>query len=198
MPKSNPVSLLRIDASSRQVGSNSRALADHLIAQLDPETVTRRDLADGIPFVDEEWIGANFTPVTDRSDAHKAALALSDALIAEIEAADTLVLSVPIYNFGIPAALKAWIDMIARARKTFHYTADGPVGLLNGKKAFLVFASGGTQIGSDIDFASGYLRHVLHFVGIDDVTVFAADQLMAHGQDKVEQTKLAIEHKLAA
>ena len=83
-----------------------------------------------------------------------------------------------IYNFGVPAALKAWIDQIARAGVTFKYTENGPVGLLDGKRAIIAVASGGTEVGSEIDFATGYMRHIMGFIGIHDVEVVAADQLM--------------------
>ncbi|QJB70083.1 FMN-dependent NADH-azoreductase [Parasphingorhabdus halotolerans] len=179
MTQSN--SILRIDASARKSGSSSRRLTDSVIEKLAPETVTIRDLTDGVSFVTEDWVNANFTDEADRTHAQKAELAYSDALVEELVAADTLVIGTPIYNFGVPAALKAWIDMIARARKTFHYTANGPEGLLTGKKAYVLVASGGTEMGSAIDFASGYLRHVLGFVGITDVTFIAADQQMVKG-----------------
>jgi FMN-dependent NADH-azoreductase len=113
-------------------------------------------------------------------------------LIAELEAADTIVIGVPLYNFGIPAALKAWIDLIARARRTFRYTEAGPEGLLKDKKAYLVVASGGVPVGSDYDFATGYLRHVLGFVGITDVTVIDAGQQMMDG-DVVNRATAAID-----
>lgn len=175
-------SVLRIDASARKNGSSSRALTDALIAQLAPENLVVRDLVMGLPFVTEDWVGANFTDESDRSDEQKMTLSLSDTLVDELVAADTLVIGTPIYNFGIPAALKAWVDMIARARKTFHYTAHGPEGLLTGKKAYILIASGGTEVGSEIDFASGYLRHVLAFMGITDVTIIGADQQMVKGE----------------
>lgn len=180
-------SVLRIDASARKNGSSSRALTDALIENLAPGNLVVRDLAAGLPFVTEDWVGANFTDEADRSEDQKAALGLSDTLVDEIVAADTIVIGVPIYNFGIPATLKAWIDMIARARKTFHYTADGPEGLLSGKKAYILVASGGTEVGSEIDFATGYLRHVLGFIGIKDVTFIAADQQMMKGETAVSE-----------
>ena len=174
--------ILRVDASMRREGSTSRQLTDYLIAKLAEEgagEVTVRDLADGAPFVDESWIGANFTPADDRSDQQKTVLKQSDALIAEIMAADILVIGSPIYNFGLPAALKAWIDQVCRAGVTFRYTPDGPKGLLEGKRAYVLMASGGTQVGSDIDFASRHSRHVLGFIGVEEVTLIAADKLMS-------------------
>ena len=175
--------ILRIDASARNAGSTTRQLADKLVARLVEQgygaSVTVRDLAATPPaLLTENWVGANFTDDADRSADQKAALAASDELIGELEAADTIVIGVPLYNFAIPAALKAWVDLIARARRTFRYTETGPEGLLKGKKAFLVVASGGVPVGSDYDFATGYLRHVLGFVGITDVTIIAADQQM--------------------
>lgn len=187
--------ILHVDASARQAGSVSRELSQHLVDALsDTGTeVTTRDIGTvPLPLINETWVGANFTPEENRSEDQKKVLELSDTLIEEIEAAETLVLGVPIYNFGVPAAFKAWVDMIARARKTFKYTENGPVGLLEGKKAYVVIASGGTQSGSDIDFATPYVRHVLGFVGIHDVSIIAADQLMATGDEKLAAARAQI------
>ena len=98
-------------------------------------------------------------------------------MVAEVKAADVLVLGVLIYNFGAPAAFKAWFDMVARVGVTFKYLETGPVGLLSSKRAILVFASGGTPVGSDIDFATPWVKQALHFIGIDDLTVISADAL---------------------
>ncbi len=170
--------VLRIDASARLNGSESRALTQRIIDRLAPSTVIHRDLASAIPAIDADWLAANWTPEDQRTEAQREKLALSTTLIAELKAADTLVIGTPIYNFAIPATLKAWIDQIARAGQTFQYSETGPKGLLSGKRAIVAIASGGTQVGSDIDFASGYLRHVLGFVGITDVQFVPADQLM--------------------
>lgn len=179
--------ILRIDASARNEGSTTRPLADQLVNRLVEQgygaTVTRRDLNIAPPaLLTESWIGANFTDEDARSDEQKAVLAGSDELIAELEAADTIVITAPIYNFAIPASLKAWVDLIARARRTFRYTESGPEGLLKGKRAFIVFASGGVPLGSEVDFASGYLKHILGFVGITDVTIIAADGHLMDGE----------------
>ena len=174
---STQTNILRIDASGRVDGSTSRQLTDQLIGRLTASqdaTVTTRDLLDGVPFVDPSWIDANFTAPEERTNAQKEALAVSDGFVEELEAADTVVIGMPIYNFGPPAALKAWVDMIARARRTFRYTENGPEGLLTGKRAYVIVSSGGTEVGSTIDFASGYIRHALSFVGITDVTVIDA------------------------
>ncbi|MFN3231567.1 MAG: FMN-dependent NADH-azoreductase [Alphaproteobacteria bacterium] len=180
--------LLRVDASMRSTGSVSRDLTDALVAKLSggggTEVVTR-DLADGIDFVNEDWINANFTDPEERSADQKAALAASDALVAELKAADVIVMGVPIYNFGVPAALKAWIDMVSRARETFRYSEAGPVGMLEGKKAYLVVTSGGTEVESAIDHMTGYLKFVLAFLGITDVEIVAADKLMFEAETKI-------------
>lgn len=189
--------ILRLDASARQRNSVSRKLADRVVETLAPTAVVTRDLASGLPAIDEVWLAANWTPEAERSYADQNVLALSDQLISELKAADALLISTPIYNFGIPSTLKAWIDLIARAGITFNYTENGPKGLLEGKRAIIAIASGGTQVGSDIDFASGYLRHVLGFVGITDVQFVAADQLMVDADASHAKAEAALE-KLAA
>lgn len=169
--------VLRIDASARHDGSESRALTQRILDRLAPDEVINRDLAASLPAIDAEWLNANWTPEDQRSDAQRETLALSDTLIQEVKSADTIVIGAPIYNFGIPATLKTWVDQIARAGITFKYSESGPQGLMTGKRAIIAITSGGTQVGSDIDFASGYLRHVLGFVGITDVQFVAADQM---------------------
>ncbi|MEM7547728.1 MAG: NAD(P)H-dependent oxidoreductase [Pseudomonadota bacterium] len=181
--------VLRVDASMRRADSTSRLLTDKLVAQLAPAHVQTRDLADGIELIDEAWINANFTDAAERSDAQKTRLAGSDALVEELKSADTIVIGLPIYNFGVPAALKAWIDQIARARLTFRYGDNGPVGLLNGKTAYLVVASGGTRAGSEIDFASTYMKQALTFVGIADVHVVDASAQMVDGDAAISRAE---------
>lgn len=170
-------SILRIDASARRTGSVSRDLTDRIIQRLGSSTVVTRDLAQPLPQIDQDWVEANFTPADNRSAAQKNRLALSDTLIAELRAADTLVIGVPVYNFGVPAAFKAWVDQVARVGETFHYTENGPVGLLEGKRAVIAYASGGVVIGSEYDFVSGYLRQLLGLIGITEVTFISADQM---------------------
>jgi FMN-dependent NADH-azoreductase len=193
--------VLRIDSSAQSETSVTRQLADLFIQRLakrQPVDVVSRDVAQGLPFIDGGWIAANFTDPTARDADKQAALALSDVLVREVRAADVLVIGVPIYNFGVPATLKAWIDMIARARVTFRYTERGPEGLLTGKKAYLLVASGGTSVGSAIDFATPWLKHVMAFVGITDVEVIAAERLMIQGeagrQQAVDRIASVLEH----
>ncbi|KPD13246.1 FMN-dependent NADH-azoreductase [Phaeobacter sp. 11ANDIMAR09] len=185
--------VLHIDSSARSENSVTRSLSAEITARLSPEHVIRRDLAAPLPLLDEAWVGANFTPADQRSDAQKALLAQSDALIAELKQADTIVIGTPIYNFSVPSTLKAWIDLVARVGVTFRYTETGPIGLLEGKRAIIAVASGGTQAGSDIDFATTYLRHVLGFIGITDVALVAADQLSMDAEGSMARAKSAIE-----
>jgi FMN-dependent NADH-azoreductase len=184
--------VLHIDSSARAENSVTRSLSAEITARLTPDQIIRRDLATPLPLLDEAWIGANFTPADQRSDAQKALLALSDTLIAELQQADTIVIGTPIYNFSVPSTLKAWIDLVARAGVTFKYSETGPVGLLTGKRAIIAVASGGTQAGSDIDFATTYLRHVLGFIGITDVELVAADQLSMDEVGSMARAKTAI------
>ncbi len=182
-----PRTLLRIDSSARRSGSVSRDLLDRIVARFgDGTQVIARDLADGIPQITEAWVNANFTQADARSAEQAAELALSDTLVAELKAADTILIGLPIYNFGVPAALKAWVDQVARAGLTFRYTESGPKGLLTGKRAVIAVASGGTEAGSEIDFATGYMRHVLGFIGITDVVFVAADRLMLDAETAMQ------------
>ena len=178
MTTQQPLKILEISAGARSEGSISRQLTADLVAALKSRYVntdiSRRDLANGLPFIDAEWVTANFTPDEDRTPQHRQTLAYSDTLVAELKEADVLVIGAPIYNFSVPATLKAWIDMIARARLTFQYTENGPQGLLKDKKAYVVVPSGGVPVGSPVDFATPYLRQALSFIGITDVEFIGA------------------------
>jgi FMN-dependent NADH-azoreductase len=188
--------ILHLDSSARTAGSVSRGLTEKLVNTLagGGATIIRRDIGtDALPIITEDWVNANFTPDENRTAEQQRTLVLSDELIGELEAADTLVLGVPIYNFGVPAAYKAWVDLISRARKTFQYTENGPEGLLKGKKAYVAIASGGTASDSDMDFATPYVRRALAFIGITNVTVIAADQLMMGGEDKIVAVTAQVE-----
>jgi FMN-dependent NADH-azoreductase len=191
--------ILRLDASMRKTGSYSRDLSDKLIKQLTGEQqtnentskVTIRDLAEGIPLIDENWIKANFTAVEERTAKQNNCLGTSDILVDELNNADLIVIGLPIYNFGVPAAFKAWIDQVVRSKLTFQYTDNGPIGLLNNKKVYILIVSGGTKLGTELDFISNYLRHVLSFIGITDVSFIDSSGL---GRD--ESKTLAHAHTL--
>ena len=169
-----PKTILRVDASMRKTKSVSRRLADEMVAALggrsqDVEVVIR-DLTCGIGLVNDAWIDSDRTPEEMRTQDQRVLLAQSDALVSELQAADDIVIAVPIYNFSVPAAFKAWIDLVCRTDITFVYENDKPRGLLADKRAFVVITSGGTLGRSEIDYSSGYVEHILSFIGITDVT----------------------------
>ncbi|MDZ4139640.1 MAG: NAD(P)H-dependent oxidoreductase [Erythrobacter sp.] len=184
---------IRSDSDSISRGLGQRVV-DGLAAKSGAGVTTRNLAANDLPFVSAERFGANLTPAADRTPQQADLAAIADTLIAELQAADTIVIASPVYNFGPPATLKAWADLVARAGTTFRYTATGPEGLLTGKKAYITIASGGTPMGSDIDFMSRWLIFFLGFLGITDVTVVAADGIM--GEDG--EGKIAAAHEQAA
>lgn len=183
--------ILQINASARSSGANSTRLADAITARLqaqNPQAAFElRDLAsDPHPVLDEAALGALFTPAEQRSAEQAARVALDDALIAQVQAADVIVLGVPMYNFGVPVQLKTWIDAIARAGVTFRYTENGPQGLLQGKKVYVALARGGLYRDTPNDSQVPYLKSVLAFLGMTDVEFVYAEGLnmSAEGADK--------------
>ena len=176
------MNILQINASARRDGANSTRVADQITARLQAAnpgaTLTLRDLAvTPHPLLDEAALGALFTPADARSPEQAARVALDDALIAEIQAHDTVVLGVPMYNFGVPVQLKSWIDAIARAGVTFRYTATGPEGLLTGKTVYVALARGGLYRDTPNDSQVPYLKSVLGFLGLTDVRFIYAEGL---------------------
>lgn len=198
-----PHKILRIDASVKADDSVSRKLTDRIIDKLlatyPDAAITHRDLGrTPLHQIDGDWIAAVFTPAEDRSPAQAEIAAQSDQLIAEVKEADTLVIGLPIYNFAPPAQLKTWLDQLARAGETFRYTEDGPIGLVTNTRAIIAYSSNGTRMSSDIDFASGYVRHMLGFFGITDVQFVASDHMaidadssMKSATDGIDQLTLA-------
>lgn len=192
--------VLHIKASFRGDESVSNILGNIILDGLKTAgaSVTTRDLsANDIPFVDAARFEAHLTPAAERTPAQAKLATIADTLIAELQAADTIVFSVPVHNFGVPAVVKAWADLVARAGTTFAYTAAGPKGLLEGKKVYIAAASGGTPIGSEMDFMSSWLKFFLGFLGITDIELVAADGIMGAGGEatiakaKVEAERLA-------
>jgi len=190
--------VLHITASIRSEDSVTRSLSTKIaqgFASRENAEIVTRDLTDkDLPFVSASRFEANITPIDERSEDQLRLAAIADELIEELKSADTIVFGVPIYNFGAPASVKAWADLVARAGTTFNYTETGPVGLLTGKKAYLAVASGGTPVGGEIDFMTPWLKFFLGFVGIDDVTVIAADGINGRDGD----TKIADAHEEVA
>lgn len=188
--------LLYISTSPRGDYSISRQLGNAAIEAWkarNPEgRVIERDLArTPLTFVDLDWIAGAYSPPEHHNESHKKALALSNELVAELVAADEIVVATPMYNFSVPAALKAWIDHVVRAGKTFRYTAAGkPEGLLAGKnkKVLAIIASGGNykQAGlSALDHELPYLRFIFGFMGITDVQFIQAGGTGAVAQGRI-------------
>lgn len=174
--------ILQINASARREGANSTKLANTVTERLKAAhpaaTVTLRDLAaTPVTVLDEAALGALFTPAEQRSATQAAVVAEYDALIAEIQAHDAIVLGVPMYNFGVPVQLKAWIDAIARAGVTFRYTESGPEGLIKGKTVYVALARGGLYRDQPHDSQVPYLKTVLGFLGLNDVRFIYAEGL---------------------
>ncbi|MES1163670.1 MAG: NAD(P)H-dependent oxidoreductase [Rhizobacter sp.] len=174
--------ILQVNSSARLDGSFSTRLANSLVARLRAEhpdaSLTLRDLArTPHPALDESALQALFTPAELRTPDHHARVAKDDALIAELQAADVVVLGVPMYNFGVPAGLKNWIDAISRAKVTFRYTEKGPEGLLTGKKVYVVLTRGGQYRNTPADSQVPYLKTLFAFLGMTDVTFIYAEGL---------------------
>jgi len=180
------MNILQLNASVRRVqdgqGSFSSRLASELVAALQAgqtgAQLTVRELGlNPVPELDEATLGALFTPAEQRSAEQAARVAANDALIAELQAHDAIVIATPMINFGVPSQLKNWIDAVARAGATFRYTATGPEGLVKGKKVYVVVAAGGVHRGQPSDTITAYLRNVLGFMGMSDVQFVYAEGL---------------------
>nr|WP_308634236.1 NAD(P)H-dependent oxidoreductase [Massilia sp. YIM B02769] len=192
---------MQITSSLRGEQSESNRVANSIVSKLvaanPAATVVTRDLArQPHPQLDEQALGALFTPAEQRTAEQSARVALDDALIAQVQAADVVIIGAPMYNFGIPVQLKSWFDAIARAGVTFRYTENGPEGLLKGKKVFIATARGGVYP-ADADPQVPFVRMLLNFLGMSDQTfVYSAGQAMgpeaaAKGQAEADATVAA-------
>lgn len=182
--------VLRITTSILGEGSISSKLMDELLAGLgdrEPLQVVERNFTDEpIPHLDASWLGAISTAEAERSAEQQEKAALSDRLIDELRAADTLLIGLPMYNFSVPSMLKAWVDHIARAGVTFKYTDSGAVGLLQDKRVYLVTAMGGIHEAGATDFLRPYMKQIMAFIGLSDVHFITADGLNM-GPERREQ-----------
>ena len=190
--------ILQINSSARSDVSHSTRLATRIVERLrdtDPQaTLTVRDLnLAPHPVLDEAALDALFTPAAQRTPEQAARVAVDDALIDQIKAADVVVLGVPMYNFGVPASLKNWIDAISRAGVTFRYTEEGPEGLLKDKKAYVVLTRGGKYRDTTADTQVPYLKTVFAFLGLTDVSFVYAEGLALGAA--MEQAAIAQAHE---
>lgn len=194
------MSILHIDSSARLTDSNTRIIGQYLVNALNTK-VLHRDLAvNPLPAISAQDLMGVHGSSDDQRDSLHSHLALSNQLIQELKDADTLIIGAAMYNFGIPASLKQWIDAICRAGVSFKYGEQGPEGLLNIKRAFIITASGGTPVGGDMDFVSGYLSLICNFIGVKEVLHIDAsgskgspEQIIESGKQQVD-TLLANEH----
>lgn len=189
--------IYQIDSSARKKGSTSRALAKKLLDKIKrPEDeVVYRDLDDEMLFVSGLTESGMKIAENERTEQHKKMFELSDKLVLELKESDIIIISVPIYNFGPPATLKAWSDLAARVKETFKYNEDGSrVGLLQDKQVYLVITSGGTKINSSEDFLTPWLTHVLNFFGIKKIDIIAADQMALDYEKSIKKAEEQIEN----
>ena len=180
--------ILRIDSSMRQDGSVSRLLADEALAQLRTDLpaaeIILRDLKGGVGHVNSAWREASLETAGSRSSEDRAILAQSDALKAEVERADIIVFAVPIYNFSIPAALKAWVDMVCRNNVDGATALSMPAPKFR-KQAIVLLTSNHTRAGASDEFATGFLRHILAFLGCSEVNIVDATGLADDRSGKI-------------
>lgn len=187
--------ILKVTSSARGAYSNSNQLVNEIVAKLQQNNpganvIERNLVSQKYPHLEESHVAGFFAPAEDHTPETKAAVSHSDEAIAELEKADSIVIGVPLYNFNIPSALKAWIDHIVRARKTFSYDGGTPEGLLKGKKVYLAMASGGIYSDGPMksfDFAEPYLKAILSWIGLADITVFRIEGVNVPG---VKETAL--------
>lgn len=197
--------ILLVTTSPRGTESYSNQVAHALVAKLQaraPGTrlVTRDFATAPLPHVGEDYVVGRMLPAEQRSPAQATSVALSDELIAELFASDTIVIASPMYNFGVPSTLKAWIDHLARAGETFSYSAAGPEGLVKGKKVYLIQARGGVYSEGPMgahNFHDPYLKTVLHFLGMTDVELIAIEGV-AFGPEAAEKAVNGALGKVAA
>jgi FMN-dependent NADH-azoreductase len=196
------MNILHVTSSSRGNASYSNRVAGHVLDELvarDPgATVTVRNVAtDPLPHIDDDFVAATRSPNGPQTERQRALLAQSDALVDELFAADVVVIGAPMINFTIPSTLKAWIDNVARAGRTFSYSEAGPKGLVTGKQVIIVGARGGvySQAAAPFDFQIPYLRSVLGFLGMTDVEVLDVDGT-AYGPEAAEKAVTAATAKM--
>ena len=184
--------IYQIDSSARKEGSTSRALAKKLLEKIKKpgDKFIYRDLDDEMLFVSGLTESGMKIPENEQTEQHKKMFELSDKLVLELKESDVIIISVPIYNFGPPATLKAWSDLAARVKETFKYTEDGRrIGLLQNKQVYLVITSGGTKVNSEEDFLTPWLIHVLNFFGIKKIDIIAADQMALDYEKSVKEAE---------
>ena len=187
--------IYQIDSSARKEGSTSRALAKKLLAKIkkSDDEVIYRDLDDEMVFVSGLTESGMKIKKEDQTEHHKKMFELSDKLVKELKESDVIIISAPIYNYGPPATLKAWSDLVARIGETFKFKENGRrEGLLRNKRAYLVITSGGTKLNSKEDFLTPWLKFILNFFGIEKVDIISADQMALDYEKSIRDAETQI------
>ena len=189
--------IYQIDSSARKEGSTSRALAKKLLDKIKKpgDEIIYRDLDDEMLFVSGLTESGMKIDKKVQTEAHKKMFELSDKLVKEIKECDIIIISAPIYNYGPPATLKAWSDLVARIGETFKFKDNGRrEGLLKNKEAYLVITSGGTKLNSSEDFLTPWLKFILNFFGIEKVKIISADQMALNYEKSIKDAESQIEN----
>ena len=187
--------IYQIDSSARKEGSTSRALAKKLLNKIKKpdDEVVYRDLDDEMVFVSGLTESGMKIEEKDQTEHHKKMFELSDKLVKELKESDVIIISAPIYNYGPPATLKAWSDLVARIGETFKFKENGRrEGLLRDKRAYLVITSGGTKLNSKEDFLTPWLKFILNFFGIEKVDIISADQMALDYEKSIRDAETQI------
>ena len=187
--------IYQIDSSARKEGSTSRALAKKLLDKIKKpgDEVVYRDLDDEMVFVSGLTESGMKIEEKDQTEHHKKMFELSDKLVKELKESDVIIISAPIYNYGPPATLKAWSDLVARIGETFKFKENGRrEGLLRNKRAYLVITSGGTKLNSKEDFLTPWLKFILNFFGIEKVDIISADQMALNYEKSIRDAETQI------
>ena len=189
--------IYQIDSSARKKGSTSRELAKKLLNKIKKQgdEIIYRDLDDEMLFVSGLTESGMKIDEEDQTEYHKKMFELSNKLVKEIKESDVIIISAPIYNYGPPATLKAWSDLVARVGETFKFKANGRrEGLLKNKRAYLVITSGGTKLNSNEEFLTPWLKFILNFFGIEKVDVVSADQMALDYEKSIKNAEKQIEN----
>ena len=189
--------IYQIDSSARKKGSTSRALAKKILNKIKKkgDEVIYRDLDDEMLFVTGLTESGMKIKKKDQTKHHKKMFELSDKLVSELKYSDIIIISAPIYNYGPPATLKAWSDLVARVGVTFKFKPDGRrEGLLKNKRAYLAITSGGTKLNGKEDFLTPWLKFILNFFGIEKVDIISADQMALDYEKSIEEAEKQIEN----
>ena len=187
--------IYQIDSSARKQGSSSRALAKKLLEKIKKpdDEIIYRDLDDEMVFVSGLTESGMKIDKKDQTEHHKKMFELSDKLVKELKESDVIIISAPIYNYGPPATLKAWSDLVARIGETFKFKENGRrEGLLRNKRAYLVITSGGTKLNSKEDFLTPWLKFILNFFGIEKVDIISADQMALDYEKSIKDAETQI------